>query len=80
MDLVDGPGGVSHALPVRLSGHGLPLTVLDWFRSLADRPQEYVGTGSALAFLQLDPLFDGQDTSARLVGDYGSALFVIEPV
>jgi len=73
-------GLVSHALPVKLSGHGLPLTVVDWFRSLDDRPQEYVGTGSALAFTQLDPLFDGQDTTARLVGDYGSVLYVIEPV
>lgn len=73
-------GLVSHALPVKLSGHGLPLTVLDWFRSLDDRPQEYVGTGSALALTQLDPLFDGQDTTARLVGDYGSALYLIEPV
>ena len=72
-------GLVSHALPVNLSGHGVPLTVLDWFRSLDDRPQEYVGTGSALAFTQLVPLFDGQDTTARLIGDYGSALFVIEP-
>ena len=72
-------GLVSHALPVKLSGHGVPLTVLDWFRSLDDRPQEYLGTGSVLAFTQLDPLFDGQDTTARLVGDYGSSLYVIEP-
>ncbi len=73
-------GLVSHALPVKLSGHGVPLTVLDWFRSLDDREQEYLGTGSALAWLQLDPRFDGQDTTARLVGDYGSALYVVEPL
>ncbi len=72
-------GLVSHALPVKLSGHGVPLTVLDWFRSLDDREQEYLGTGSALAWLQLDPRFDGQDTTARLVGDYGSALYLVEP-
>ena len=72
-------GLVSHALPVKLSGHGVPLTVLDWFRSLDDREQEYLGTGSALAWLRLDPRFDGQDTAARLVGDYGSALYLVEP-
>ena len=73
-------GLVSHALPVKLSGHGVPLTVLDWFRSLDDREQEYLGTGSALARLQLDPRFDGQDTTARLIGDYGSALYLVEPL
>ncbi|MEA4944558.1 MAG: alpha-galactosidase [Propionicimonas sp.] len=69
---------VNHVLPVRLSGHGLPLTVLDWFRSVPDREQEYLGTGSALAWTQLVPLFDGQDTTARLVGDWGSALYLVE--
>lgn len=73
-------GLVNHALPVKLSGHGVPLTVLDWFRSLDDREQEYLGTGSALAWLQLDPRFDGQDTTARLTGDYGSALYLVEPL
>lgn len=73
-------GLVSHALPVKLSGHGLPLTVLDWFRSLDDREQEYLGTGSVLAGLQLDPHFDGQDVTARLVGDWGSTLYLIEPL
>ena len=73
-------GLVNHALPVKLSGQGVPLTVLDWFRSLDDREQEYLGTGSALAWLQLDPRFDGQDTTARLTGDYGSALYLVEPL
>jgi hypothetical protein len=65
---------------VKISGHGLVLTVLDWFRALPDRDQEYTGTGSALAWLQLVPRFDGQDTTARLVADYGSSLFVIDPI
>jgi len=73
-------GLVKHALPVKVSGHGLVLTVLDWFRALPDRDQEYTGTGSALAWLQLVPRFDGQDTTARLVADYGSSLFVIDPI
>ena len=73
-------GLVSHALPVKLSGHGVPLTVLDWFRALDDREQEYVATGSVLAQLQLDVPFDGQDTTARLVGDWGSSLYLVEPL
>lgn len=71
---------VNHVSPVRISDGGLVQSLVNRFYRLPDASECYEGNGATLSRLQLTPQFDGagQDAHTRLLGDYGSTLYVIE--
>lgn len=71
---------VNHVSPVKLDPSGLVMNVVSKHRSLPDGVEEYRGTGELLAAgIRLNMQFAGTGHTAtlRMLGDYGSTLYVI---
>lgn len=69
-----------HVLPVELNPNGLILHTANKYYTLTDCVEEYRGSGSLImAGIPLNNQFMGSyyNTSTRLLGDYGSSLYVI---
>lgn len=72
---------VSHALPLKVDPNGFVFRTADSFYRLADATEQYEGWGSTLlAGVKLSNQFigSGYNKNIRLVGDYGSNLYIIE--
>lgn len=80
-----GPFGalVAHIAPVSLSPHGAVLRFADHHFTLPDGKEDISCSGAALmAGVTLAPRFlgTGYDKNARTQGDFGSNVYVVEPV
>ena len=80
-----GPFGglVSHLVPVSISPHGAIMRFADHHFTLPDGTEDITCSGAALmAGVPLAPRFmgTGYDKNARTQGDFGSNLYVIEPI
>ena len=76
-------GLVKHLLPVTLDPNGFILGTVNRFYSLVDCVEDYKCSGSALASgVMLNNQFMGShyNDKTRLLGDYGSSLYLIEAV
>jgi len=74
-------GLVKHLLPVTLDPNGLILRTVDKHYSMNDCIESYTGNGKALMNgLLLNNQFEGTsyNENTRLLGDYGSNLYVVE--
>jgi alpha-galactosidase len=74
-------GLVKHALPVELNPNGFLFSVLNSVKSLDDCVETYRGTGEALmhgVLLSNQFIGSGYNPHIRLLGDYGSNLYVIQ--
>ncbi|MBM7829835.1 alpha-galactosidase [Agromyces cerinus] len=73
---------VNHVSPVRLDPNGLVMNIVTKHKSLPDAVEEYRGTGELLAAgIRLEMQFSGTGHSpaVRMLGDYGSTLYLVEP-
>ncbi len=76
-------GLIKHVLPVRLSTEGFILRFINNIYSLKDAREEYTASGEQiLSGIRLNQQFNGTyyNDSIRLLGDYGSTLYVIEKI
>jgi alpha-galactosidase len=71
---------VNHLSPVRISDGGTLQRLVDRYYRMPANAETYSGTGAVLSRLQLAPQFDGSgiDDRTRLLGEYGSTLYVVE--
>jgi alpha-galactosidase len=71
---------VNHISPVRISDGGTLQRLVDRHYRLPAAVETYSGTGAALSRLQLQPQFDGSgiDDNTRILGEYGSTLYLVE--
>lgn len=72
---------VNHVSPVKLDPRGVVMGVVSRHNSLDDGPEVYRGTGGLLATgIRLQQQFSGTgyDPALRLLGDYGSTIYVVE--
>ncbi len=73
---------VNHVLPVRLDPRGVVMGVVGKHRGLPDGAEEYRGTAELLAIgIRLEMQFSGTGAGdrQRMLGDYGSTLYLVEP-
>ncbi len=76
-------GLIKHVLPVRLSTDGFILRFINNIYSLKDAKEEHVASGAQiLSGIRLNQQFSGTyyNEKIRLLGDYGSTLYVIEKI
>jgi alpha-galactosidase len=74
-------GLVKHALPVELNPNGFLFSVLNSFKALGDCVETYRGYGEALmhgVLLNSQFIGSGYNPHIRLLGDFGSNLYVIQ--
>ena len=74
---------VKHVAPVNLDPNGFLLRTADHYLTLEDGVEDHVVSGGALmAGIPLLPGFrgTGYDKNQHTQGDFGSALYVVEPV
>ncbi len=74
---------LKHVVPMSLNPHGLVVNTVDAHYALADGGEDMTVSGAALAAgVMLKPLFrgTGYTTEQRNQGDFGSNVYVIEPV
>lgn len=71
---------VRHATRSRLARSPAAVAAVDRVYRIPDTVEAYEGTGATLAHLKLNNQFlgGGYDRKVRLLGDYGSALFMVE--
>ncbi|MDN5558457.1 MAG: alpha-galactosidase [Ruaniaceae bacterium] len=72
---------VEHVLPLPVRGDGRLLWEASrWYRR-PDGAESYLASGAALASLRLAPQFEGTGAheGERMLGDYGSRLYLVEP-
>ncbi len=71
---------VNHVSPIRIRDGGLLQTLVNQHYRMPDATESYTGSGAALSRLQLTPQFDGTGTDehTRLLGDFGSTLYLVE--
>ncbi len=72
---------IKHVLPVTLKSDGFILRMINSYYSLQDAIEEYQVSGAQLlSGIRLNQQFTGThyDTKTRLLGDFGSTLYVIE--
>ncbi|MCI1892434.1 MAG: alpha-galactosidase [Schleiferilactobacillus harbinensis] len=73
---------LKHVTPVKLDPHGKIMTTASRHLSLPDAQEHYVGTGALLAtgvLLVNQFMGSGYNKQVRMLGDYGSTLYVIQP-
>ncbi len=71
---------VNHVSPVRVRDGGTLQRLVDRYYRMPANAESYTGSGVALSRLQLAPQFNGTgiDDHTRLLGEYGSTLYVVE--
>ena len=75
-------GLIKHVAPVDLDPNGLVLRTVNKYYTMQDGVEEYVVPGAALGsgiWLNNQFIGTGYDTKLRLLGDFGSQLYVITP-
>ncbi len=76
-------GLMKHVFPIKLHAEGFLLRTINKFYSMKDAKEEYVASGAQiLSGIRLNQQFNGTyyNDSIRLLGDFGSTLYVIEKV
>ena len=74
---------LKHVVPISVSPNGMLLHTADAHYAMADGGEDRVASGAALAAgILLKPMFrgTGYTTDQRNQGDFGSNVYVIEPV
>jgi alpha-galactosidase len=74
---------LKHVVPVNVNPHGILVNTADAHYAMADGGEDRVASGAALgAGILLKPMFRGTGYSAdqRNQGDFGSNVYIIEPV
>ena len=74
---------LKHVVPVNVNPHGLVLNAVDAHYSMADGGEDRTASGAALAAgILLKPMFrgTGYSTDQRNQGDFGSNVYIVEPV
>ena len=74
---------LKHVVPFSVSPHGLLINVADAHYAMPDGGEEKMATGAALAAgIMLKPMFrgTGYTTDQRNQGDFGSNVYIVEPV
>ena len=74
---------LKHVVPFSVSPHGLLVNTADAFYAMSDGGEDFTASGAALAAgVMLKPLFrgTGYTTDQRNQGDFGSNVYIIEPV
>lgn len=72
---------INHVSPVKLDPRGVVMGVVSRHKSMPDAAERYRGTGELLAAgIRLDMQFSGTgyDPALRMLGDYGSTLYVVD--
>ena len=71
---------MNHISPVPIRDGGTLQRLVDRHYRMPANAETYSGTGATLSRLQLAPQFDGSgiDDRTRLLGEYGSTLYVVE--
>lgn len=71
---------VNHVSPIKLDPRGVVMGIVNRHKSLRDAPESYRGTGELLAAgIRLEMQFSGtgHTPALRMLGDYGSTMYVV---
>ncbi len=74
-------GLINHVLPIKLHADGFLLRTINKFYSMKDAKEDYIASGAQIfSGIRLNQQFTGAgyNESTRLLGDYGSTLYIIE--
>ena len=76
-------GLIKHILPIHLNPHGFILRTVDRNRSMKDGAESYVASGAMLSEginLAMQYEGSGYEPDLRILGDFGSSLYVIKEI